>query len=172
MKPKIILSGILIRFNRVTITSTHSLLQHVTSTQGQFFFSSRKPSLPQTNVTSTQICHFHANPCVSHKSVTFTRHFDTSFRQKKAPSYFEFFAVEVMCGRTDLCWSDVWKWRICVEVTYLCRSHGFVWKWRICVEVTDLCGSDGFVWKWGSLVLIIKKSSSDFNLLKLYFNNF
>ena len=67
---------------------------------------------------------------------------------------------------TDLCGSDVSRWR--VEVTDLCRTDGLVWKWRvevtdlwkwrICMEVTDfealkewpLCGSDLLSWRWQS----------------------
>ena len=50
-----------------------------------------------------------------------------------------------MCHVMDLCWSDVLKWQICVEVTYLCESDGFVLKWR-----NDFWGwkSMALVWKW------------------------
>ena len=53
-----------------------------------------------------------------HESVTSTRHLITN------PS---------IRHVTDLCWSDVSKWRIPLVVIELCRSDGLVWKW--CVEV-------------------------------------
>ena len=74
-------------------------------------------SILQKSINSMQICLFQTNPSVPHKSVCSTQR-----------------------------WNDAYQWGICVEVT--CGSNRFVCKWRICVQLTDLCRTDGLVLNW------------------------
>ena len=74
---------------------------------------------PPKFVSSTR--QFNINPWFPHDSST--RHFHSQ--------------NEVICVEwTDLCWTDVWNWRICFEIT--CGTDGFSWLKRNdpCVEVT------------------------------------
>ena len=135
-----------------TCQKEYPWLQHVTSTQESLLqplksFSStqirecqKNPSLP--NVTSTR----HLDPSPRH--VTLTRHFDTSLRQVTSTRIFKGFLVwkwrvKLTFGSAgfvlkwreevpDLCWSDVWKWRIfgAEKEWPLCRVD--VLKWRVC----------------------------------------
>ena len=41
---------------------------------------------------------------------------------------------------------NVLKWWICVEVTALRGSDGFVWNWKFCVILKHFCGTDAL---WG-----------------------
>ena len=76
-------------------------------------------------------------------------HFHTSVQDKFVSSaQIPFIQQTLSAKKTDelayvelICRSDLSKWRICVEVTYLVENDGFMRNWQICVEVT--CWTDG-----------------------------
>ena len=86
-------------------------------------------SIPLKPVNYIQIWQFNTNPLVLHESFCSTQiyHFH-------ANSSVPFLSAPFWCG------SDLYCWRIWVELTDLCLTD--VWKWRICVEL-PIC-----VWKW------------------------
>ena len=91
---------------------------------------------------------------LQYKSVTSTRHFKTNSSLRHV---------------TDLCWRDVFKWWIFVEVTFLCWSNGFVLKFcglkRSGPRSVELRGTLKFL-------IIHEKLKHFFQLRKWFFENY
>ena len=78
---------------------------------------------------------FNTNASVNHKFVS-----STQMRQfnRRTDAFVLNWRVEL----THLCWTDVWNWLICVELT--CGTDAFVFKLR--VELMNLSWTG--VWNW------------------------
>ena len=169
-----------IYITRVRLTSAHTTLQHVSSTQIRQFHTNL--SFQHKSVISTQIRQFHINPSLRHKSVISTQirqfHTNPSIRHltltkklyiREFNSFF-FSQRMLFAGTTsslvpkmfsNLFWVFWVFIFFCVEVT--CRRDRFVWNWRTCFEVT--WGSD--VLKWCVEVMGTLQTHS---LIKIMYN--
>ena len=99
---------LLTQASRVSLSSTHTSIQHVSSTQRPLLFSPQNLSVRHQCVSSTrQMRHF--NTSVQHKFVSSTRR----MRQCNTNT-----SVLLL------------NWSICVKLTHLCWTDAFVLKWR------------------------------------------
>ena len=141
-----------IYITRVRLTSAHTTLQHVSSTQIRQFHTNL--SFQHKSVISTQIRQFHINPSLRHKSVISTQirqfHTNPSIRHltltkklyiREFNSFF-FSQRMLFAGTTSSLVPKMFSNLFWVFWVFIF----FVWKWR--VGVIDLCGTDVHVLKW------------------------
>ena len=151
-----------------------SSLQHLTTTR--HLHTMPTSYSPRNSVRSKRhanaISQVLTNPSISHKSVTSTRHFNikNAKKTKKAYNFFQNCETsEEIVHLYDTRRSDVTMWSICMEVTDLCGSDGFVWKWRISLELMHLYGSGRVEVRGNHVILAIFQKINSIEPFKLIF---